>query len=94
MSIPILKYRQWAKIFTKGGATYHGRDGQGHHAWSYTPKGEDSPIMAGIAAHDDGSDVLPVYPRQARKAWKLTTKDGVSDHDFMKSNWPKDPPEA
>ncbi len=91
MSLPIKKYRQWAKIFRKGGAEYLGRDGLGHHAWAYIPKGESNARIAGIAAHSDGADVLPIYPQKARKAWKLTQKDGVSDKDFLSSNWPKSP---
>jgi hypothetical protein len=44
-----------------------------------------------MAAHDDGSDVLEVYPRKARKAWKLTKEYGVSDDDFFNGRWRKEP---
>ena len=87
MSLPILKYRQWAKILRKGGAVYLGRDGLGHHSWSYTPKGGPSPVVAGMAAHDDGSDVLPCYPNRMRKAWRLTKEHGISDDDFLNGRW-------
>ncbi len=87
MSLPILKYRQWAKVFRKAGATYLGRDGLGHHVWVFTPKNSTTPVMAGIPAHSDGDDVLDVYIKQARKYWKLTKMDGVSDHDFMSGKW-------
>lgn len=87
MSLPIYKYRQWAKIFRKGGAVYLGQDSRNHRIWVYTPKGDDKPLTAGIAAHSEGSDVLPVYINQARKFWKLRSSDGVSDHDFLNGNW-------
>ena len=89
MSLPILKYRQWAKVFRKGGAVYLGRDALGHHKWSYVPLGEAEPQLAGLPAHHEGSDVLEIYPKLARKAWKLTAKDGVSDDDFLKGRWRK-----
>ncbi|MBX3473926.1 MAG: hypothetical protein KF754_06045 [Planctomycetes bacterium] len=58
-----------------------------HRNWVYTPKGDDKPLTAGIAAHSEGSDVLPVCINQARKFWKLRSSDGVSDHDFLNGNW-------
>jgi hypothetical protein len=92
MSLPILKYRQLAKILRDGGAEFLGQDGKNHHVWAYTPIGADKPITAGIAAHSDGADVKPVYVNKLRKAWKLTPKDGVTDRDFLAGNWPR--PEA
>lgn len=87
MPLPVFKYRQLAKILRSGGADYLGQDGKNHHVWTYQPVGATQPVTAGIAAHDDGSDVLPVYVNKLRKAWKLRESDGVTDHKFMKGQW-------
>jgi hypothetical protein len=87
VSIPVKKYRQWAQIFRDGGAVYLRRDGLNHHVWGYTPAGTDQQVTVGIAAHSDGAEVPPVYIQSARRYWKLTKRDGVSDHDFLAGNW-------
>jgi hypothetical protein len=87
MGIPVQKYRQWRAVLRSGGAEYIGQDGKNHHVWQYTPKGSTRPVTIAIAAHGDGSDVLPIYITQLRRAWKLTKADGVSDAAFLKGRW-------
>lgn len=87
MAVPNFKYRQLAKLLSKGGAEYLGQDGQNHHVWSYVPAGEETAITAGIAAHKQGADVKTIYVKKLRQAWKLTKADGVSDEDFCDGRW-------
>jgi predicted RNA binding protein YcfA (HicA-like mRNA interferase family) len=80
VALGILKYRELASILRRGGAVLVRQEGS-HRLWQYAG------ITECIPAHNDGSDVAPVYINRLRTAWSLRAKDGVSDQDFMAGNW-------
>lgn len=83
---PILSYRDAARIFTKGGAVFVRQSGS-HRIWKLSVCGVQIDVT--VPAHQDGDDVLPCYISKARRRWRLTVADGVSDQDFYAGNWPK-----
>jgi hypothetical protein len=92
VSVPVQSYRKWKGVFTTGGALFVRKDGKNHYVWTHTPVGETQGVLAGFVAHSEGSDVDSVYINKARKVWKLTKGDGVTDHDFVNGDWPKNSP--
>lgn len=85
VGVPVRKYHEWESLFRRCGVRFLRQRGS-HSYWGRMVGGVE--INTDIVAHGPGSDVLPCYIIKARRVWKLTKEDGVSDTDFYSGNWP------